>query len=302
MDKEKFKIIIPDIILEKIKEKGKPRGNRDGNDFKPVDLLESLYLFINDEGENGLKKLNPNLHSVFKNHIGLSPKTLSFAFCTVGEKDDGATSNLCNLLCHLRFKDSWKNVLRKHGFEEDVEIQHTKDLKAKKQQENNTNIYQEELKKRGKLIEIQEEKKDTEIKKFANNIYIELITRKAAIPLEEDKDVIEEVYNSWYTLFKVIREEIKKLQFDTIKNISNSESPVGISIKILNDILRPHLTEHQAKFRSWLDEARQDPKNKGIAPQELQKKYPDYKVLMKSLKKTNEMIIDSAENLYDFMK
>ena len=41
---------------------------------------------------------------------------------------------------------------------------------------------------------------------IANRIYIELTTRKAAIPIDENNDVIEEVYNSWYKLFGIIRD------------------------------------------------------------------------------------------------
>jgi hypothetical protein len=48
----------------------------------------------------------------------------------------------------------------------------------------------------------------------AHRIYIELVTRKAAIPIDVDKDVLVEVYNSWYSMFKTIREEIKNLPGD----------------------------------------------------------------------------------------
>jgi N6-adenosine-specific RNA methylase IME4 len=51
----------------------------------------------------------------------------------------------------------------------------------------------------------------------AHRIYIELVTRKAAIPIDVDKDVLVEVYNSWYSMFKTIREEIKNLP---VKNIA----------------------------------------------------------------------------------
>ena len=85
-------------------------------------------------------------------------------------------------------------------------------------------------------------------------------------------------------------------------NIDNPESVSGLAMKILNEMLRPHLTEHQAKFRNWLAEAKQNPKNKGITPQDLQKKYPDYDALMKSLKKTNQMLIDSTKKLLKIIK
>jgi hypothetical protein len=143
---------------------------------------------------------------------------------------------------------------------------------------------------------------EEEIKVFAKRVYIELTTRKAGIPIDEEKDVIEEIYNSWYKLFCLIRDEMKMLPVGCFKNIENPESITGLTSKILNDVLRQHLTEHQARFRSWLGKTKETLKNKTIAPQELQKKYPDYKILMKSLKDTNEMLIDSAEKLCVMIK
>jgi len=139
-------------------------------------------------------------------------------------------------------------------------------------------------------------------KQFANRIYIELKTRKAAIPIDENNDIIEEIYNSWYKLFCVIRDDLKTLPVSDLKDIDNSESVMSLTIKILNEILRPHLTEHQSKFRSWLEKAKQNPEYKNITLQELQKEYPDYKALMKSLKETNQMLIDSAKKLCEMMK
>ena len=131
MEREKTKIIIPEEILNEIKQVCKARGNRDGNDFKPVDLLEPLFNFISDEGLKGLKSLNPKLYNIYKNHSGLSSKTLGFVFQTEGDKDDGAKRNLCDLLCHLRFNMSWENVLIKYGFKEDDLIEKTKKLREK---------------------------------------------------------------------------------------------------------------------------------------------------------------------------
>ena len=54
-------------------------------------------------------------------------------------------------------------------------------------------------------------KRNTENLFIANRIYLELVTRKAALPFDEDNDVIVEVYDSWYTLFSTIREEIKNV-------------------------------------------------------------------------------------------
>ena len=143
---------------------------------------------------------------------------------------------------------------------------------------------------------------EEEIKVFAKRIYIELTTRKAGIPIDEEKDVIEEIYNSWYKLFCLIRDEMKILPVSCFKDIENPESIIGITSRILNEILRPHLTEHQARFRKWLEKAKQNKEYKNLTPQELQKKYPDYGVLIKSMKETNKMLIGSAEKLSALMK
>ena len=59
---------------------------------------------------------------------------------------------------------------------------------------------------------------------IANRIYVELITRKAAIPFDENHDVISEVYDSWYTLFNTTREELKKLPGEMLLNNSDSKN------------------------------------------------------------------------------
>ena len=102
---------------------------------------------------------------------------------------------------------------------------------------------------------------------IANRIYIELTTRKAAIPIDENNDVIEEIYDSWYHLFGVIRDELKSLPGKYLKNHNPTTALIGISRKILNDALRPHLTEHQARFRAWITKEKLKPENENIAPQ-----------------------------------
>lgn len=141
---------------------------------------------------------------------------------------------------------------------------------------------------------------DIEIKQFAKRIYIELITRKAAIPIDFEKDVIEEIYNSWYNLFCIIRDEIKKLPILEYDVPQNSNNPIEFALKILNEILRPHLTEHQAKYRSWLENEKKKEKVNNFSPQELQKNYPNYKSISKSMQTVNSQLIQSAQIFYDF--
>ena len=60
---------------------------------------------------------------------------------------------------------------------------------------------------------------------------------------------------------------------------------------MLNDGLRPHLTLYQARFRKWYKRAAEIERYEGYSPQELQKLYPDYESLIKSMKEVNDNLI-----------
>jgi len=132
---------------------------------------------------------------------------------------------------------------------------------------------------------------------IAHKIYVELTTRKAAIPIDENYDVIMEIYNSWYELFKTTRLEIKQISGKTLKEDSHSDELVKMSMDILNLGLRPHLTKYQANFRKWYDEALINPENKGRSPQEIQKEFPQYKELIEDLKEVTKILIEYKEQL-----
>lgn len=46
---------------------------------------------------------------------------------------------------------------------------------------------------------------------IAHKIWTELITRKAAIPIDKENDVIEEIYDSWHVLFQKVRDFISEI-------------------------------------------------------------------------------------------
>ncbi len=137
---------------------------------------------------------------------------------------------------------------------------------------------------------------------IANRIYIELTTRKAAIPIDENKDVIEEVYNSWYKLFGIIRDEIKQLPGEYLKDHDPTKALLGLTSKILNEGLRPHLTEYQAKFRNWLEVEKEKDENRNKTPQEIQLNYPEFQALITSMKDVNNVLIQYSEELDKLIK
>ena len=130
---------------------------------------------------------------------------------------------------------------------------------------------------------------------IAHKIWTELITRKAAIPIDKENDVIEEIYDSWYALFQKVREFISEIPAELIRNNKSSKEIVRIATQTLNEGLRPHLTMWQARFRTW-SSSKKD-KMMDMTPQEFQKEYPQYKDLIDDLMKVNTQLIQYAQEL-----
>jgi len=135
---------------------------------------------------------------------------------------------------------------------------------------------------------------------IAHRMYVELITRKAAIPIDEN-DIIVEIYDSWYTLFQTTRDELKKLSGEMLLENQVSKDLIKLLSDILNIGLRPHLTEHQAKFRKWYNLAITNEENKDKIPQKIQSEYDDYENLFKSMKLVNELLIEYSKRLQDIV-
>lgn len=89
------------------------------------------------------------------------------------------------------------------------------------------------------------------VEEIAYKIWVELITRKIAIPVDKENDVIVEVYDSWNIAFHEIRKLLKEIPG---KHLDNASDLITITTAVLNDGLRPHLTKWQAKYRKWYDE------------------------------------------------
>lgn len=128
------------------------------------------------------------------------------------------------------------------------------------------------------------------VKKLADEVWIELATRKIALPFDEENDVIVEIYDSWYKTFSQFREILKRVP---IKDSDNVEKLSKIILAALNDILRSHLTKWQARFRKWYDKHKDDDGD----PQDIQKKYPQYKELVNDLKSVNNEMVKLTNQL-----
>jgi Na+-translocating ferredoxin:NAD+ oxidoreductase RnfD subunit len=130
---------------------------------------------------------------------------------------------------------------------------------------------------------------------IAHKAWTELCTRKAALPFDEQNDVIVEVYDSWYKMFGQMRDLVKEIPAQKLRTSSDTRKLVRLLVEALNYGLRPHLTRWQARFRRWY--AAQLAVEKVKTPQEIQREYPEYAELVRDLKKVNEQVVEYGEFL-----
>jgi hypothetical protein len=130
---------------------------------------------------------------------------------------------------------------------------------------------------------------------IAYRAWVELSTRKAALPFDEQDDVITEVYSSWYELFGRMRDLAKEIPAQRLRSSKDTQELVRLLVEALNKGLRPHLTKWQAKFRRWYGQQLDAEKNK--SPQEIQREYPQYDALVTELKIVSQQVTEYAEVL-----
>src|SRR5207245_5582812 len=116
---------------------------------------------------------------------------------------------------------------------------------------------------------------------IAHRIWVELITRKAALPIDPEHDVIVEIYDSWHALFLRVRQLIGDIPAQLVRKEKSTQELVRIATETLNKGLRPHLTRWQAQFRNWYAQEKDQLKTK--TPQELQRLFPHYRDLIADL-------------------
>lgn len=135
---------------------------------------------------------------------------------------------------------------------------------------------------------------DDEVARIAHHAWTELATRKAGIPIDPD-DVIAEIYDSWYQLFGALRELAKEVPVASLHRSADATTLLDTLVAVMNQGLRPHLTEHQAKFRHWWATDKQT--RPRLGPQERQLKYPDYANLMAGMHEVTEGLISLTDTL-----
>jgi hypothetical protein len=126
-----------------------------------------------------------------------------------------------------------------------------------------------------------------DVSRIAHKAWVELSTRKAVVPFDPQYDLVVDVYDSWYTLFGVMRELMKDIPAEQIRGNKDTQELLRMLLEALNSGLRPHLTKWQARFRRWyLAELERNPDE---APQDIQRRFCDYKML------EDELMVINAE-------
>ena len=132
-------------------------------------------------------------------------------------------------------------------------------------------------------------------RQVAYAIWVELSTRKIGLSIDLEDDVISEVYDSWYSYFSVTRELIKTGSVSRVRNPSTRQI-VNLSIDVLNNGLRPHLTKWQARYRDWYErkvsKIYENADNTVVLdPQAVQKQFPKYDELSSELMSVNKRLM-----------
>ncbi|EGD46166.1 hypothetical protein Cpap_0460 [Ruminiclostridium papyrosolvens DSM 2782] len=134
---------------------------------------------------------------------------------------------------------------------------------------------------------------------IAYRLWTELSTRKIGLEIDFDNDVIDEVYESWYSFFQITRGMIGDIPVSQIRKNDSTRQIVRMSLSILNDGLRPHLTKWQANFRGWyaFKIKQSEQKNEYCSPQELQKEFSHYNDLVEDMREVNKRLVQYRNEL-----
>lgn len=139
-------------------------------------------------------------------------------------------------------------------------------------------------------------KPNNDDRQIAYQIWVELSTRKIGLPINLKDDVICEIYDSWHNFFTVTRELIKSIPVNKT-NSTSTKDIINLSIELLNEELRPHLTKWQARFRHWYNLEIKNELN-SVDPQEIQSRYHNFLDLEKDMMDVNKHLIIFREKMY----
>lgn len=135
-------------------------------------------------------------------------------------------------------------------------------------------------------------------RKIAYKVWWELTTRKIARGLDEEHDLLSEVYDSWYAAFRLIRDHVRELPVGARENQPVTLQVMSMTTSLLNDVMRPHLSRWQAEFRAWRSLPETLAKHRKLRPQSTDRKFPHYAELLADLRLTNGRVKEIERKLH----
>jgi hypothetical protein len=130
---------------------------------------------------------------------------------------------------------------------------------------------------------------DATEQRAAWSLYVELVTRIAVQPLDADQGLLREALSSLYSLFPTTREILKAAG----PSIGASRQSVGgIAIAVLNNGLRPFLTQWHPVLQMW--EAQ---RSANVSPQEHERNWSEEPTLRRELEALRDDLGAYAEAL-----
>lgn len=135
---------------------------------------------------------------------------------------------------------------------------------------------------------------------LASRIWIELKTRKVPLSFEKD-DSLMELYDSWYELFQNLRIEIKNIPGQLVRSNKQWHQLISITVAVLNEGLRPHLTRYHSRFEAWYLHEQAKPERQGQTPQTIQEAFPEYATLVAHLHQSNKVMESFVNDLEQYI-
>lgn len=134
-------------------------------------------------------------------------------------------------------------------------------------------------------------KRTDEVLRIAHAAWTEIVTRKAALKFDPEHDLIVEIYDSWYALFKELRALTRSVPAERLSPGSDARELVNLLVRVLNEGLRPHLTRYQARFRRYYDyhttEYTEDADGQAI-----QRRFPQYDEMVDEMSQVNDRMVE----------
>jgi hypothetical protein len=143
-------------------------------------------------------------------------------------------------------------------------------------------------------------KRTHEVVRVAHEAWAEIITRKAALPFDEEHDLVVDIYSSWYELFKELRALIRTIPAEQMQGKSgraqSARDLVRVLEEVLNQGLRPHLTQFQSRFRPWYEHKTKE-YTEELDGQFIQSQFRDYDELLADMRAVNGMMVKFSQDL-----